>query len=207
TNFDTFASSFSLLYQVATQDNWDAVYAAYLEAYRGTHHLYSVYIFFISFFVFGTAVLINLFIAVVLDAFQENKDSFMREEKLETIKVWRNLWLWFEPEAKGKISADMFLTLLRLSPRPTGFCRYNPFEKLMFLTLQMKKLKRKKSAHNTSTRTLPGLDDNVDANSPASVSTVSPNRDSAHASLRKSNSFVLSRHLLSMIPMSGLLFF
>ncbi|ETO22344.1 voltage-gated cation channel, partial [Reticulomyxa filosa] len=204
TNFDTFLSSFNLLYQVATQDNWTDLYACYLEAYYGTKQLYSVYLFFISFFIFGTAVLINLFIAVVLDSFQENKDSFAREEKLETIKVWRDLWLWFEPQGKGKLNASIFLSLLRLTPKPTGFSSQDPFEKLMLFTLQLKKMKRKKKRQSKSGQiTVTPFEDHASmypftASSPRTTSKPSNQQSGS----QKRNSFLLSRQLSAMIPMS-----
>ncbi|ETO34239.1 voltage-gated cation channel, partial [Reticulomyxa filosa] len=200
-NFDTFVNSYALLYRVATQDDWDVVYAAYLNAYRGKSRLFTVYLFFISFFIFGTAVLINLFIAVVLESFRENKEAFSRDEKLEPIKVWRNLWVWFEPEAKGKLNVEIFLTLLRLSPNPVGFNDDNPFENLMFATQQLKKLKHKKSIQGKSAKSLPGFENNK---APSPVNSPPPEDDGAGERFgkRRSNSFILSRKLLAMIPMT-----
>merc|ERR1719361_221849 len=66
-------------------------------------------------------VAINLFIAVVLDSFSENQELFRREHKFKIIQIWRDIWSYFDPNAKKEVSVEDFIDILLLTPRSPAF--------------------------------------------------------------------------------------
>ena len=69
-NFSNFPRSFMILYRVATRDNWTDIYEFILNKYS-TDEKWKVQTFFITFMVFVSLVMINLYIAVILEQFSE----------------------------------------------------------------------------------------------------------------------------------------
>ena len=49
-------------------------------------------LYFVSFGVLGGLVMINLFIAVILDTFADSLESQQKETKLQTVFVWSEIW-------------------------------------------------------------------------------------------------------------------
>ena len=62
-------------------------------------------IYFVSFMVLGTLVLVNLFIAVVLDNFLEISESKDKQYMLENIARFSAAWVRYDPRATGQILA------------------------------------------------------------------------------------------------------
>merc|ERR1719295_635504 len=117
-NAEDFFSAMAMLYRVGTEDGWTDIYIAYLEASDSDP---VVYMYFMSYFVVGTLVAINLFIAVVLDSFSENEELFKREDQFEIISIWRDIWSYFDPEATKEIPVRDFIDILKLTPRSPAF--------------------------------------------------------------------------------------
>ena len=113
-NAEDFFSAMAMLYRVGTEDGWTDIYIAYLEASDSDP---VVYMYFMSYFVVGTLVAINLFIAVVLDSFSENEELFNREDKFKILQIWRDIWSYFDPDATKEIPARDFIDILRLTPQ------------------------------------------------------------------------------------------
>jgi len=65
--------------------------------------------------------MINLFIAVILDSFNEEKDAMERERELKMIKVWRTVWQRYDKSSKGTLPATTFIEILKQVPKPVGF--------------------------------------------------------------------------------------
>ena len=144
-NFNTFGNSLLLLYRIGSEDGWTDVYESYLSAYQSENERIKVYIFFMTFFMFGTLVLINLFIAVVLDSFDENNKSDDNLIQLEPVEHWRNIWEWYDPNAKGILDVNIFINTLLLSPKPIGLNTTSPFISLYNNYQKLKKTKSMKS--------------------------------------------------------------
>ena len=80
TNFNYFMEAFTTVFVVLTQDGWSKTYYAYYRTAGGV----GATIFFISLIVIGQKILLNLFIAILLDNF--NMDSVKEEIKLDKKK-------------------------------------------------------------------------------------------------------------------------
>ena len=79
-NFASFGSAMKLLFQVATGQDWKFVmYAVGGEPGQPEAKATSAFLFFASFFFFSNYILLNLFVAVILDNFS----SSMRESELD----------------------------------------------------------------------------------------------------------------------------
>ena len=74
-NFDNFLDAFTTVFVVLTNDGWSGIYFTY---YRGTGGAIST-IYFISLIVIGQKILLNLFLAILLENFDE--DSLSQEIK------------------------------------------------------------------------------------------------------------------------------
>eukprot|EP00755_Sulcionema_specki_P032695 Sspe_Gene.19890::Locus_7276_Transcript_1_1_Confidence_1.000_Length_6714::g.19890::m.19890/K04854/CACNA1G; voltage-dependent calcium channel T type alpha-1G len=137
-NFDTFPRSVLSLYRVATFDNWRRVMVACLlrppacredlgdgESDCGattTLHTIVVSFFFSAFVLTVGFVMLNLFIAVVLENFRENvllPPEIMA--KMELIKMFRAKWSYYDPTAVQIIKAYNFVPLMQQLPSPIGF--------------------------------------------------------------------------------------
>eukprot|EP00803_Ostreobium_quekettii_P001451 evm.model.scf_161.6 EVM.evm.TU.scf_161.6 scf_161:59336-65983(+) len=76
-------------------------------------------LFFLSFSIIGNFILLNLFLAVVLDIYGQEMDgvSLLTDDD---ILGFRHLWQEFDPEATGFLRATDLVALLRELPRPLG---------------------------------------------------------------------------------------
>eukprot|EP00998_Keelungia_sp_KM082_P002903 NODE_1358_length_1364_cov_62.472918_g1346_i0.p1 GENE.NODE_1358_length_1364_cov_62.472918_g1346_i0~~NODE_1358_length_1364_cov_62.472918_g1346_i0.p1 ORF type:complete len:308 (-),score=68.26 NODE_1358_length_1364_cov_62.472918_g1346_i0:441-1253(-) len=75
------------------------------------------YAYFVTFMILGSFVMLNLFITIVLDHFQEAdfEDNEMRN--FDLLKQW---WLRLDPRGTRLLTADQFFVLIRLLPTPMG---------------------------------------------------------------------------------------
>merc|ERR1719373_55469 len=69
-------------------------------------------------------VLVNLFIASILETFQNNKKEIEQEEELQSVYVWRRIWQLRNPLMPDKdnteIPASEFFEILMRTPHPAG---------------------------------------------------------------------------------------
>ena len=105
-NADNFFNAMAMLYRVCTEDGWTDLYISYLEEWPSSQR-YQIRIYFMSFFVVGTMIAINLFIAVVLDSFSENEKLFARNDQFELIQIWRDVWSYFDPGAEKLVPVQV----------------------------------------------------------------------------------------------------
>jgi len=117
-NFSKFSLGLSLLYRVATEDGWSDLYDIYLALMPGEEWV--VRLFFLSFYLFGTMVLVNLFIGVILEDFEENEMLVEKEEKIESVYSWRDEWKHYDYNANGWIHANDFIETLMYAEAPAG---------------------------------------------------------------------------------------
>eukprot|EP00347_Sterkiella_histriomuscorum_P015163 403358079 len=84
-NFDSFNSAFILTFQLLTMENWNTfIY----DALRSEVNEFITIIFFVSWIFIGNFILLNLFLAILLDSFLEEKeeeDELALEEELQGI--------------------------------------------------------------------------------------------------------------------------
>eukprot|EP00494_Astrolonche_serrata_P025369 UN25630 len=117
-NFSNWPLAMGLLYRVGTGDGWTDMYQYFLSS--GDYDTVLIYFYFTTFFVVGTLVLINLFIAVILDVFEDNNQDAKQEKKIRSVFSWRDEWRRFDPKATGKITAAEFLETVLKSQEPAG---------------------------------------------------------------------------------------
>jgi len=142
-NFNSFFPAIDTLFRVATGDGWTDLYDGYLAYYE----YYGTLIYFLTFFVFGGAVLLNLFIAVILDTFADNTEEVEKEKFLKPVFMWRNTWEELHPDGATKISASELIETMRRSPEPAGFITADTWR-----TYQAKKRARRRQSRRGSPR-------------------------------------------------------
>jgi hypothetical protein len=116
-DFETFASSIYTLFLSATGDSWNVPFAQCMVE----GNLYVAVVFWVFFFLIGALVMINLFIGVVLESFQENLDDDMQARDLISVRRLVSLWNAEDRKASGFITAHEFWRILLRSPYPAGF--------------------------------------------------------------------------------------
>ncbi|XP_057213136.1 voltage-dependent L-type calcium channel subunit alpha-1D isoform X3 [Triplophysa rosa] len=136
-NFQTFPQSVLLLFRCATGEAWQQIMLACLpgkqcdseseynpgeEKTCGSN--FSI-VFFISFYMLCAFLIINLFVAVIMDNFDYlTRDwSILGPHHLDELK---RIWSEYDPEAKGRIKHLDVVTLLRRIQPPLGFGKLCP---------------------------------------------------------------------------------
>ena len=76
-NFDGFQNAFLSIWQVLTMDNWTEIYH---NAMRTSLGKFSVF-YFIVWIILGNFILLNLFLAILLDSFTESAENLVKNEK------------------------------------------------------------------------------------------------------------------------------
>jgi len=76
-NFQTFPNAMLLLWRVMTGDEWGVLYKAYMDEEAGGNG-WGATLYFMTFWMLGSLVLVNLYIAVVLDVYQDNLEGQRR---------------------------------------------------------------------------------------------------------------------------------
>jgi hypothetical protein len=77
-NYDSFTSAILTIFWVLTLDNWASVF---YDTARGDLNKIMVAVYYVSWIFIGNFILLNLFLAILLDSFLEENDE---EEMLET---------------------------------------------------------------------------------------------------------------------------
>lgn len=73
---------------------------------------YFAKVYFLSFQVLVSQVFINLFIAIIVDSFVAQSDSFVLPVKKNDVEEFVKDWKEFDPSARGWIPADKFEDLI-----------------------------------------------------------------------------------------------
>ncbi|XP_072136499.1 voltage-dependent L-type calcium channel subunit alpha-1D-like [Mobula birostris] len=136
-NFQTFFQSVLLLFRCATGEAWQEIMLACMpgklcdpesdyapgEEYTCGSNFAIVY--FITFYMLCAFLIINLFVAVIMDNFDYlTRDwSILGPHHLEEFK---RIWSEYDPEAKGRIKHLDVVTLLRRIQPPLGFGKLCP---------------------------------------------------------------------------------
>eukprot|EP00736_Rhodelphis_marinus_P009837 Rmarinus@m.21844 len=143
TNMESFGSALALLFRVTTLQGWPEIMDAYgidtecdpdrpgdvidpsmlccssEEPYENCGNNILSFMFFVSFVLLGVIVIVNLFVAVVLENFDTmfNTQSLTYEAQLEH---FMRTWLLVDRAGSGSLSYRRLLILLRLLGPPLG---------------------------------------------------------------------------------------
>ncbi|KRY10504.1 Voltage-dependent calcium channel type A subunit alpha-1 [Trichinella patagoniensis] len=134
-NFQTFFNSIILLFRCATGEAWQEVTLACIANRKcdprtgklnnecGTNF---AYVYFTSFVFLSSFLMLNLFVAVIMDNFDylTRDSSILGPHHLdEFVRVWAE----YDPEATGRIHYTDMYEMLRNIPPPVGFGRKCPY--------------------------------------------------------------------------------
>ncbi|XP_077123183.1 voltage-dependent L-type calcium channel subunit alpha-1C isoform X7 [Ranitomeya variabilis] len=137
-NFQTFPQAVLLLFRCATGEAWQEIMLACLpnkkcdpesEVHRNDDDYtcgssFAVF-YFISFYMLCAFLIINLFVAVIMDNF----DYLTRDWSIlgpHHLDEFKRIWAEYDPEAKGRIKHLDVVTLLRRIQPPLGFGKLCP---------------------------------------------------------------------------------
>ncbi|XP_074929333.1 voltage-dependent L-type calcium channel subunit alpha-1D isoform X2 [Chelonoidis abingdonii] len=136
-NFQTFPQAVLLLFRCATGEAWQEIMLACLPGKQcdpDSDHSpeeeftcgsnFSI-IYFISFYMLCAFLIINLFVAVIMDNF----DYLTRDWSIlgpHHLDEFKRIWSEYDPEAKGRIKHLDVVTLLRRIQPPLGFGKLCP---------------------------------------------------------------------------------
>ncbi|XP_066470019.1 voltage-dependent L-type calcium channel subunit alpha-1D isoform X2 [Tiliqua scincoides] len=136
-NFQTFPQAVLLLFRCATGEAWQEIMLACMPGKRcdpdSDFNLGEEYtcgsnfaiIYFISFYMLCAFLIINLFVAVIMDNF----DYLTRDWSIlgpHHLDEFKRIWSEYDPEAKGRIKHLDVVTLLRRIQPPLGFGKLCP---------------------------------------------------------------------------------
>ncbi|XP_027584708.2 voltage-dependent L-type calcium channel subunit alpha-1S isoform X2 [Pipra filicauda] len=136
-NFQTFPQAVLLLFRCATGEAWQEILldcsygrrcdpeSEYAEGEEYTCGTSFAYFYFISFYMLCAFLIINLFVAVIMDNF----DYLTRDWSIlgpHHLDEFKRIWAEYDPEAKGRIKHLDVVTLLRRIQPPLGFGKFCP---------------------------------------------------------------------------------
>ncbi|XP_028810173.1 voltage-dependent L-type calcium channel subunit alpha-1C isoform X4 [Denticeps clupeoides] len=135
-NFQTFPQAVLLLFRCATGEAWQEIMLACApnrpcekgsETEQTSEDCGSQFaiIYFVSFYMLCAFLIINLFVAVIMDNF----DYLTRDWSIlgpHHLDEFKRIWAEYDPEAKGRIKHLDVVTLLRRIQPPLGFGKLCP---------------------------------------------------------------------------------
>uniref|UniRef100_A0A3Q2C7H1 Voltage-dependent L-type calcium channel subunit alpha n=1 Tax=Cyprinodon variegatus TaxID=28743 RepID=A0A3Q2C7H1_CYPVA len=136
-NFQTFPQAVLMLFRCATGEAWQEIMLAclpgklcdsesdYNPGEERTCGSNFAIIYFISFYMLCAFLIINLFVAVIMDNF----DYLTRDWSIlgpHHLDEFKRIWSEYDPEAKGRIKHLDVVTLLRRIQPPLGFGKLCP---------------------------------------------------------------------------------
>ncbi|CAH3178338.1 unnamed protein product, partial [Porites evermanni] len=133
-NFQSFPEALQVLFRSATGENWQLIMLACQSGAvcdprvvdpPGTCGSAFTYVYFISFIFFCSFLLLNLFVAVIMDNFEylTRDESILGPHHLdEFVRVWSE----FDPGATGRIKHTEVCQLLRQMSPPVGIGKKCP---------------------------------------------------------------------------------
>ncbi len=127
-NFETFGSSFLLLFQCLTGDGWSTIMADSMideltgicsEA-EGNCGSVAAVPFFITFQIIGCFVFVNLIVAVILENFATLHNINPELGSSSDLELFKEAWTELDPDATNFIPLEALPALLLKLPRPLG---------------------------------------------------------------------------------------
>lgn len=127
TNFLTLLNGMLVLFQCITTDDWTSVMLSLLDAPTAADHIWMravIYLYMITYMIFGYCVVLQLFTAVVVEVFEKNNDSTssVASQARSDFEMLRLEWISsFGPDASETSVAEFVALLGRLPPTLLGF--------------------------------------------------------------------------------------
>ncbi|XP_072915388.1 voltage-dependent L-type calcium channel subunit alpha-1C isoform X5 [Hemitrygon akajei] len=135
-NFQTFPQAVLLLFRCATGEAWQEIMLSCLPGKPCEREsplqeqdfncgTYFAFFYFVSFYMLCAFLIINLFVAVIMDNF----DYLTRDWSIlgpHHLDEFKRIWAEYDPEAKGRIKHLDVVTLLRRIQPPLGFGKLCP---------------------------------------------------------------------------------
>ncbi|CAI5777478.1 voltage-dependent L-type calcium channel subunit alpha-1S isoform X1 [Podarcis lilfordi] len=136
-NFQTFPQAVLLLFRCATGEAWQEILLAasygkqcdpesdFAPGEEYTCGTDFAYFYLVSFYMLCAFLIINLFVAVIMDNF----DYLTRDWSIlgpHHLDEFKKIWAEYDPEAKGRIKHLDVVTLLRRIQPPLGFGKFCP---------------------------------------------------------------------------------
>eukprot|EP00949_MAST-11_sp_MAST-11-sp1_P004127 g4127.t1 len=132
-NFDNFGNAFLTLFRAATADGWYMVMnGAMIEPplCSGTKDnpgedcgVWWGSIFFFIFMLFGSIIMLNLYIAIILDNWEESYNASERDETYRLLNEFAEKWTVHDPDAGKAIPCSEFQDSISLIAPPIGLGR------------------------------------------------------------------------------------
>ncbi|KAL5108348.1 Voltage-dependent calcium channel type A subunit alpha-1 [Taenia crassiceps] len=132
TNFRTFGNALLLLFRCSTGESWQELMLSCDYPQRCAHKPENTcgsagtYLYFVSFIFLCTFLMLNLFVAVIMDNF----DYLIRDSSIlgsHHLEEFIRVWAEYDPAATGRIHhTDMYEMLRKLEP-PVGFGKKCPY--------------------------------------------------------------------------------
>ncbi|KAM7367119.1 hypothetical protein PAMP_015043 [Pampus punctatissimus] len=148
-NFQTFPQAVLLLFRCATGEAWQEIMLACSlnrPCEKGSTNENSTtnedcgsqfaIIYFVSFYMLCAFLIINLFVAVIMDNF----DYLTRDWSIlgpHHLDEFKRIWAEYDPEAKGRIKHLDVVTLLRRIQPPLGFGKLCPHRRLVSMNMPL----------------------------------------------------------------------
>uniref|UniRef100_UPI00358ED82E voltage-dependent N-type calcium channel subunit alpha-1B-like n=1 Tax=Myxine glutinosa TaxID=7769 RepID=UPI00358ED82E len=125
-NFRSFVRALMLLFRSATGEGWQEIMLSCVSGQDCDAHSSSkncgsdfAYLYFISFIFFSSFLMLNLFVAVIMDNFEylTRDASILGPHHLdEFVRIWSE----YDPAATGRLTHESVCSMLRLIPPPLG---------------------------------------------------------------------------------------
>jgi voltage-dependent calcium channel L type alpha-1D len=117
-NFATFGNAIFLLFRIATGEDWELIMEDVSSQYAWAP------VYFVSFVIIGAFVMLNLFIAVIMENFSfisQLEDA--SDVTLADFQRFSRVWQHYDPERTRSISVNMLAAFLRRLEPPLGLGR------------------------------------------------------------------------------------
>lgn len=119
-NFDTWPAAMNLLYIGSTGDSWTTPWQGLRDNYsdKTIPALYNL-----LFFVVLGLVMLNLFIGVILDTYDQNDKINQAEDKMLAVHTFTKLFNLRDKTTIGHITVEELMGVLKDTPWPIGFAK------------------------------------------------------------------------------------
>ncbi|XP_028397956.1 voltage-dependent L-type calcium channel subunit alpha-1D-like [Dendronephthya gigantea] len=131
-NFQTFPQAILVLFRSATGENWQQIMmtctSANCDPRSGSTTgcgTFFAYIYFVAFYMICSFLIINLFVAVIMDNF----DYLTRDWSIlgpHHLDEYVRVWAEYDPEANGRVKHVDIVTMLKRIEPPLGFGEFCP---------------------------------------------------------------------------------
>ena len=128
-NFEDFGHAMLVLWRVTTGDMWEYVMFGTMidednsDCSKRDGNCGSEWspVYFVSFVTLCGLIMINLFVAIVIENFSATMSDIGEKDKLEMLTSWKEQWAKFDRNNRGFMPVERFLAVMLKAPLPFGF--------------------------------------------------------------------------------------